>query len=283
MAPTAARRAEAAAAPPAGRPATARAARAVRAPPARTSRRGALRGAAASAAGLLAAGAAAAAAVAAAAAAAAVAAAAAAASASASTADDPRALVAAGMRAFERGDVAASLDAFDAALVAAPSMRPYLWQRGLSLYYLGSPEDPAPWREGARQFRDDVAVNPNDTEEAIWAFLCEARLEGAPAARAKFLKVGRDRRPVMRAAVEAFEAGSVPERILVAAGGDGEGHDGFYARLYVGLWHESEGDVGAARAALEAAAATAYARGSGDYMAALARVHCRQRGWAAPA
>lgn len=36
--------------------------------------------------------------------------------------------------------------------------------------------------------RDDVAVNPNDTEESIWAFLCEAQLEGVEAARAKFLQ-----------------------------------------------------------------------------------------------
>lgn len=35
----------------------------------------------------------------------------------------------------------------------------------------------------------DVAVNPNDTEESIWAFLCEAQLEGPEAARAKFLQV----------------------------------------------------------------------------------------------
>jgi hypothetical protein len=38
--------------------------------------------------------------------------------------------------------------------------------------------------------RDDVAVNPNDTEESIWAFLCEAQLEGPEAARQKMLKVG---------------------------------------------------------------------------------------------
>ena len=40
------------------------------------------------------------------------------------------------------------------------------------------------------QFRDDVAVNPNDTEESIWAFLCEAQLLGAEAARQQFLQVG---------------------------------------------------------------------------------------------
>jgi hypothetical protein len=61
-------------------------------------------------------------------------------------------------------------------------MRPYLWQRGLTLYYLGQ------YEEGARQFREDVAVNPNDTEESIWAFLCEAKLQGAGEARRNMLK-----------------------------------------------------------------------------------------------
>lgn len=40
---------------------------------------------------------------------------------------------------------------------------------GLSLYYANR------YIDGAKQFRDDVAVNPNDTEEAIWAYLCEVR------------------------------------------------------------------------------------------------------------
>lgn len=35
-----------------------------------------------------------------------------------------------------------------------------------------------------------VAVNPNDTEESIWAFLCEAQMVGADAARQQFLQVG---------------------------------------------------------------------------------------------
>lgn len=38
------------------------------------------------------------------------------------------------------------------------------------------------------QFRDDVAVNPNDTEESIWAFLCEAQLLGPDQARQQFLE-----------------------------------------------------------------------------------------------
>ena len=43
--------------------------------------------------------------------------------------------------------------------------------------------------DGAAQFREDVAVNPNDTEEAIWAFLCEARIRGEDEARKDFLEV----------------------------------------------------------------------------------------------
>jgi hypothetical protein len=109
---------------------------------------------------------------------------------------DPKALVRSGMRKFaDKGDVEGSLADFDAAMAAKPSMRPYLWQRGLSLYYIGTEEA---LQEGARQFRDDVAVNPSDTEESIWAFLCEAQLIGPEKAREHFLQVGRDSRTVMR-------------------------------------------------------------------------------------
>lgn len=87
----------------------------------------------------------------------------------------------------------------------------------------------------------DVAVNPNDTEESIWAFLCEAQLIGPEAARQQMLKVGRDSRSVMRAAYEAFERGSGADAIRQA--GEGRGNDGerFYAllvRLVVSReWH----------------------------------------------
>jgi hypothetical protein len=109
---------------------------------------------------------------------------------------DAQALVRSGMRKFaDKGDVEGSVADFDAALAAKPTMRPYLWQRGLSLYYVGTKEA---LEEGAAQFRDDVAVNPNDTEESIWTFLCESQLIGPERAREQFLQVGRDSRPVMR-------------------------------------------------------------------------------------
>ncbi|XP_074572270.1 uncharacterized protein LOC141828705 [Curcuma longa] len=68
------------------------------------------------------------------------------------------------------------------------------------------------FEEGAEQFRLDVAANPNDTEEAIWCFLCEAQLYGPEEARKRFLEVGRDPRPVMRKAYDMFKDGGDPEK-----------------------------------------------------------------------
>ncbi|KAJ0079808.1 hypothetical protein Patl1_22332 [Pistacia atlantica] len=86
-----------------------------------------------------------------------------------------------GMLLFRQGDVLGSLVEFDKAIELDPRQKAYLWQRGLSLYYLDR------FEEGAKQFRLDVAQNPNDTEESIWCFLCEAQLYGVDGARKQFL------------------------------------------------------------------------------------------------
>lgn len=46
-----------------------------------------------------------------------------------------------------QNEVEASVQDFDRALALQPQLRPYLWQRGLSLYYLGE------FQEAATQFR----------------------------------------------------------------------------------------------------------------------------------
>jgi len=148
-----------------------------------------------------------------------------------------------------------------------------MWQRGLSLYYVGR------FQDGAQQFRDDVAVNPNDTEESIWALLCEARLVGFEAARRDMLRVGRDGRPVMRAAYELFRGeGSMAALVAAEAA---SAHDTFYSLLYQGLFWEATAENEKARDCVLAATASEYGAGSGDYMAALAKVHAQRRGWLA--
>ncbi|XP_021682223.2 uncharacterized protein LOC110666140 isoform X6 [Hevea brasiliensis] len=138
-----------------------------------------------------------------------------------------------GMLLFRQGDVLGSLAEFDKAIELDPRQKAYLWQRGLSLYYLDR------FEEGAEQFRFDVAQNPNDTEESIWCFLCEAQLYGVDDARKQFLEVGRDPRPVMREAYNMFKDGGDPEK-LITAFSNGPDNEYFYASLYAGLYHESQ-------------------------------------------
>lgn len=179
-----------------------------------------------------------------------------------------------GMSAFSSGDVEQSIQIFDSVIASQPSSKPYLWQRGLSLYYADR------FADGAEQFATDVSVNPNDTEESIWNFMCVSRLDGFEAARAKMLKVGQDRRPVMRASMALFR-GETDEAALqaLANGASRSASDVFYSNLYLGLYREAQGDADGARRFISTAAKSQYGQKSGDYMADLAKVHLKVRGW----
>ncbi|KAL7126515.1 hypothetical protein ABFS83_14G193100 [Erythranthe nasuta] len=177
-----------------------------------------------------------------------------------------------GMLLFRQGDVLGSIAEFDKAIELDPRQKAYLWQRGLSLYYVNR------FEEGAEQFRIDVAQNPNDTEESIWCFLCEAQLYGVDQARTRFLEVGKDSRPVMRDAYQMFKDGGDPEK-LVAAFSNGRENEYFYASLYAGLYYESQKKSDEAKLHLIAACKSAYGSRSDDYMASLAKVHCDCRNW----
>ncbi|KAL5228968.1 hypothetical protein ABZP36_017233 [Zizania latifolia] len=177
-----------------------------------------------------------------------------------------------GMQLFKQGDVAGSVAEFDRAIELDQRQKQYLWQRGLSLYYLDR------FEEGAEQFRLDVAANPNDTEESIWCFLCEAQLYGVDEARKRFLEVGIDSRPVMREAYALFKDGGDPEKLAsnFSSASDGEI---FYSSLYTGLYYESQKDAELAKSHIVAACRSPYGSRSGDYMASLALVHCKCRNW----
>lgn len=171
---------------------------------------------------------------------------------------------------------------FDMFIEAYPSKRAYMWQRGLSLYYLDR------FDEAAKQFADDVAVNPDDTEESIWHFLSVVRglrskmpVDSAIAhARSNLLIVGRDSRTVMRSAMSLFDGtGSTHE--LDASGGVTSGSKNrFYADLYLGLWAEACGEEGKAEEFITQAAKSHYGTiDEPDYMWFVAVVHTQVRGW----
>jgi tetratricopeptide (TPR) repeat protein len=94
------------------------------------------------------------------------------------------------MQAFRESRLQDSLGAFDKAQALVPTLHPYLWQRGLTLYYLDR------FAQAAQQFRDDLAVNPLDVEEIVWENASMRRLEAAP--RATSLPPGKqDPRRIM--------------------------------------------------------------------------------------
>lgn len=177
-----------------------------------------------------------------------------------------------GMGRFKQGKVGDSIEDFDKAIVLNPRVKPFMWQRGLSLYYADRFED------GAKQFREDVEVNPNDTEEAIWAFLCESQLPsiGFDGAQKHILPIPNERRPVMKVAYDLFKGKATCED-LAQAGTASEGSS-FYANLYLGLYHEAKKENDLARLYINAAVKSKYSI-SGDYMWYLAKVHKEIRQW----
>jgi hypothetical protein len=108
--------------------------------------------------------------------------------------DDAQRAVREGADAFRRCNVEQSLERFDRVYSEFPSIRPYLWQRGISLYYGGR------FREASDQFRLDVQVNPYDVEEVVWDIASELRLEPGvfpPRNMMSVPSLSRDRRRIM--------------------------------------------------------------------------------------
>ncbi|CAM9736115.1 unnamed protein product [Pylaiella littoralis] len=189
---------------------------------------------------------------------------------------DYKVYVGRGMERFRNSESLASVHDFDRAIQLQPRLAPYMWQRGISLYYADQ------FEEGSKQFRKDVALNPNDTEEAIWTFLCEARMPsiGFATAQQRLVKISNERRPYMQEAYALFKGesaeGDLAKQMEVASGTSGAPY--FYANLYLGLYAEAKGDDILARKYISAAVRSSYAK-SQDYMCDVARVHQKVRGW----
>lgn len=190
-----------------------------------------------------------------------------------------------GMSAFASNKVEESVEIYDSIIRDDPRRKPYLWQRGLSLYYAGR------YKEGADQFATDVAVNPNDTEEQIWHLLCLAKTEGVDSlveARTQKLTVGKDRRPVMRLVQKLFlgEQGSSSdmEKELMSMAENANANNAgnqFYASLYLSLYFESLKDEKLSQQWMLNAIKTEYAKtvGRRDPMVDVAKVAIKRRGW----
>ena len=203
---------------------------------------------------------------------------------------DSRTFVSRALQKFERNDVEGATMDFDALIEKSPGSKPYLWQRGIALYYVDE------FREAEKQFREDVRVNPNDTEEAAWAFLSQMRKGGEDdassssslkKAREEFVELaGRDSRKVMGSVLRLYKTGDEEAKKTLEslskkpADSTQSASDAFYASLYLGLYSEALGNAEEAKYWVKKANGTPYGqRASGDFMTSVAKVHLARRKW----
>src|SRR5205814_79574 len=116
-----------------------------------------------------------------------------------------------GSEQFKLGRIKESIADFDKFLELHPKEMPGHWKRGISYYYAGRYDD------GRKQFEAGEAVFPNDVENAVWHFICVARMAGVEKARASLLKIGKDTRVPMMEVYAVFAGKAQPADVLTAA------------------------------------------------------------------
>ncbi len=183
----------------------------------------------------------------------------------------PRELVRSGMAQFSAGKVEESIKSFETAARLQPNLRPELWQLGISYYYVGE------YRKGRDLFESHQKVNPQDVENAVWHFLCAAKLDGVDKAREKFISITADPRVPMKELHQLFAGKGSKEKVLAAAE-KGSGaelkNQLFYAYLYLGLYEEALGHPEESLKLIQRAAGE-FAQE--HYMGQVARIHKERR------
>ena len=172
---------------------------------------------------------------------------------------------------FKLDRIADSIEDFDKAIELDPRREPHHWQRGIAYYYAGL------YEKGRRQFESHQTVNPNDVENAVWHYLCVARLSGTRDAQRTILKIDGDPRVPMTLIYRLFRGEGTIGKVFEAAR-DGSPSPAalnqhlFYAYLYIGLYHEANGKTKAARKNI----VPAVDHEVGNYMWHVARVHAQR-------
>ena len=174
-----------------------------------------------------------------------------------------------GSEYFKLGNIKKSIADFDNAIKFDPKQEPYHWQRGIAYYYAGR------YQKGRDQFLSHQRVNSNDVENAVWHFLCQARLSGLIKARQSILKINSDPRVPMMEIYQLFSGVGTVENVLAAANKNSEKppvfqRQLFYANLYLGLYFEATGNSKRAKKHIFLAAEKYPSQ---HYMGDVARIH----------
>lgn len=178
-----------------------------------------------------------------------------------------------GSEEFLAGKIQDSIRSFEAAVKMRPDRKAYLWQLGIAYYYAER------FADGRDLFELHQTVNTEDVENAVWHFLCVARLDGVEAARKKLIPISGDTRVPMKQVHALFAGRGKPEEVLAAAEAEKDPNARknslCYAHLYLALFEEARGN--------QAKSNEHIARAAGEfrqphYMGEVARIHASLRG-----
>lgn len=164
------------------------------------------------------------------------------------------------------GKSSESIRNFERAIEVDSSLRPYLWQYGIALFFVDR------FAEGRDLFVEHRQVNPNDVENAAWHFLCEAKANGIESARKVLLPAPGDRRSPMSQILNRLPGGDAEAIEAAVAAIESplrKQSARFYADLYIGLIADAEGDHASAERLLIRAGNAPL----DHYMADVARVY----------
>lgn len=164
---------------------------------------------------------------------------------------------------FKLGEVKEAIADFDKFLEAAPQQTAYHWQRGIAYYYAGK------FAEGRKQFELHQTVNANDVENAVWHYLCFAKVKDTDAARAALLPIQQDTRVPMMEIYALYAGKGTPEAVLEAASKSNRDAQ-FYAHLYLALFYAAQNNPEKERAHIFKATEDFAME---HYMGDVARVH----------
>src|SRR5207247_3407851 len=95
------------------------------------------------------------------------------------------------------------------------------------------------YKDGQKQFELHKTVNGNDVENAVWRYLCMAKISGAAAARAALMPILQDSRVPMMEIYALYKGTAGVDDVMAAAHAGNPPADGLearllYAHLYVG-------------------------------------------------
>jgi lipoprotein NlpI len=151
-----------------------------------------------------------------------------------------------GREHFKAGKIGESVADFDKYVELQPQAANQQWERGIAYYYAGQ------FDKGAKQFEDYQKYHDQDVENSVWRYLCVARTSGVEKARGNLLPITNDPRVPMMQIYGLYQGKLKPEDVLAAANAEPPNRELlnqrlFYAHLYIGLWHEAEGNSAKAK------------------------------------